>query len=335
MTEAQEISTLFGSYSTSEISDIFNEAESRKPLILDNGDQFGYALFGSPTGFPVVLIPGVGINRMVGIAFHASAQALDLKIIAVDRPGVGLSTDHDVAPRTQEGCNRLAQLLKKLQITSFLLMGHSAGCLYALAASLYLKDSIVEPLVLLAPWVTPDQPGAKHVIRFASGYLPSFLLSFGARLNTLALRSVISSAPSFALSSLSASYGENEAKALESDAGKAALKLLLQSIGTGQTSGITKDVLLCLNRKGGVGFEYQMLSKRAIVIHGSDDVTVPYRSAECFVQAHAHILSLECVDKATHNLCFDLYAVRKALGLLNDSRKNLSTKKAVNQCVRE
>ncbi len=314
-----QVPPLFGTLTVSDIDTVFEADTSNLSLSLSAGGKLGYALFGDLESTHYVLyIPGVGVGRKLGMALHSDAKELGLKVVSIDRPGVGESTDHDVVPRPKEASTRMAELLKHLGIDKFHLMAHSAGCLYALGASIYLKESVLEPLVLFAPWVTPDHDGANVLHKFAADYIPSSVLSLGAKLNNSFLSSMVSSAPSTVTSSMSSGMSEVESAAMETEAGKHGLKLLLGTIGKGNTSGTEKDVLMCLNRIGGVGFDFAELTKKATIYAGTSDSMVPVSAVESFANVRNDLFSLEMVQGGTHNIPMDSTVVKKALLKLKD-----------------
>ena len=63
-------------------------------LTLPDGRKLGYAQYGSQAGRPVILHHGLACSRLDGAFFHEVAQQLDVRVIGVDRPGMGWSTPH-------------------------------------------------------------------------------------------------------------------------------------------------------------------------------------------------------------------------------------------------
>src|SRR5437660_11899641 len=62
---------------------------------LSDGRRLGYAEFGDPAGPLVLWFHGSpGARRQVPVAGRDAAEHLGLRLVCVERPGVGNSTDH-------------------------------------------------------------------------------------------------------------------------------------------------------------------------------------------------------------------------------------------------
>ena len=106
------------------------------------------------TGPPLVLLHGTGLNAAF---FLPLLEALDgVRAIAPDRPGQGLSDPVDLAPRRyfEAAIAWLDDLLDALELPVTVLLGHSAGGLWALRYALARPERI-ERLVLIGPPALP------------------------------------------------------------------------------------------------------------------------------------------------------------------------------------
>lgn len=63
-------------------------------LTLPNGRTLGYAQYGSLTGKAVFFFHGLPACRIEGAYFHELGLKYGARIIATDRPGLGLSSPH-------------------------------------------------------------------------------------------------------------------------------------------------------------------------------------------------------------------------------------------------
>jgi alpha-beta hydrolase superfamily lysophospholipase len=70
------------------------ENKTSSTLTLPDGRKLGYSQYGSLTGRPVILHHGLAGSRFDGASFHEVGQQLDVCVIGVDRPGMGLSSQH-------------------------------------------------------------------------------------------------------------------------------------------------------------------------------------------------------------------------------------------------
>jgi pimeloyl-ACP methyl ester carboxylesterase len=108
---------------------------------LADGRRIGYAEFGDPTGSPVLFFHGFGTSRVVCPPDDALARSLGARLIAVDRPGIGLS---DALPgrRLLDWPTDVAELANQLRLDRFAIVGWSGGGPYAAACGAALADRV-------------------------------------------------------------------------------------------------------------------------------------------------------------------------------------------------
>src|SRR4051812_34137799 len=68
------------------------EVKPGSTVTLRDGRRLGYAEYGEPDGRPVFYFHGTPGSRIDGRGADAEVRALGLRVIAVERPGYGLST---------------------------------------------------------------------------------------------------------------------------------------------------------------------------------------------------------------------------------------------------
>lgn len=108
---------------------------------LPDGRRLGYAEYGDPHGAPVLYFHG-GLSSRLDIAFGDEAARLaHVRLIAIDRPGIGLSDPHPdaVLPDWAEDVRRFADTLG---IEHFGVLAWSAGAPYALACAHQLASRV-------------------------------------------------------------------------------------------------------------------------------------------------------------------------------------------------
>jgi pimeloyl-ACP methyl ester carboxylesterase len=113
-------------------------------LHLADGRDLGYAEYGAPDGQPVLYCHGFPTCRLELVPSESIIQALDAppRVIAIDRPGFGLSTFQ--ARRTFLGWSQdVAEAADLLGIGRFAMVGASGGCPYALACGAALGDRVL------------------------------------------------------------------------------------------------------------------------------------------------------------------------------------------------
>jgi len=120
--------------------------------------RLGFAEFGPHDGRAVVWLHGTpGARRQIPQEARALAHDLGLRIIGIDRPGIGSSTAH-LYPNVLGFAADLATVADSLGVEDLAVIGLSGGGPYALAAAHALPDRVVAAAVLggVAPTKGPD-----------------------------------------------------------------------------------------------------------------------------------------------------------------------------------
>ncbi|MFT4009088.1 MAG: alpha/beta hydrolase [Nocardioidaceae bacterium] len=126
---------------------------------LEDGRKLGYAVFGDPSPEETIFwLHGTpGARRQIPVDARAYAEDNRLRIVGIDRPGVGWSTQH-VYDNVLGFADDLRQLADDLAVERFHVVGLSGGGPYALAAGSALPDRVKSLGILggVAPTVGPD-----------------------------------------------------------------------------------------------------------------------------------------------------------------------------------
>lgn len=140
-------------------SDLTNET-----LILKDGRNLGLAEYGSAAGRPVFHFHGAGSSRFERPPDENMLCQLDVRLIAVDRPGHGLS-DYQPRRRLLDWPQDVCQLANHLGIGPFYVEGYSSGGPYALACAYQLSERVIAGAAFgcVAPM---DRPGAYQGLPF-------------------------------------------------------------------------------------------------------------------------------------------------------------------------
>lgn len=140
---------------------LLTEPDLEGTIELSPGRRLAFCEFGPVRGRPVVWMHGTpGARRQIPQAARLAAEELDIRIIGIDRPGVGDSTTFlyasllDVVPD-------LTRLIDRLGIDRFAMLGLSGGGPYVLACAYALPERVVVGGVLggVAPTQGEDAIG--------------------------------------------------------------------------------------------------------------------------------------------------------------------------------
>jgi hypothetical protein len=128
--------------------------------------QVSFADLGKPDGRPVVVFLGLGCVRYLVALYDDLARALGLRLICIDRWGLGKTGQ---VPQNQRGlldwADVVRHVLDELGVERFQIIAHSAGAPYALATVLKMESRVHGKIHLLAPWVGGDPEGEFEVLQ--------------------------------------------------------------------------------------------------------------------------------------------------------------------------
>jgi len=110
-------------------------------LTLPEGRTLSYAEFGRSTGIPVIYCHGFPGSRLEAAFADRVASTLGARLIAVDRPGIGLS-DYAANRTFLEWADDVCSLVDHLGLDQFSVLGVSGGAPYALACAFKLPERV-------------------------------------------------------------------------------------------------------------------------------------------------------------------------------------------------
>ena len=155
--------------------------------------RMGFAEFGSASGRPILWFHGTpGARRQIPLEAREYAAARGVRLIGIDRPGVGSSTAHPY-DSVRDFCADLTDVLDALGIDDFGVIGVSGGGPYALAVAPEFGPRVHVAGIVggVAPTVGPEAigGGAVALARHAAPVLPVLGAPVGQAIST-ALRFV-------------------------------------------------------------------------------------------------------------------------------------------------
>jgi pimeloyl-ACP methyl ester carboxylesterase len=147
-------------------------------VAIDRRRRLSFAEFGSPSGRPFVWLHGTpGAHRQIPVAARLLAVERDLRVVGIDRPGIGSSTPHRYAS-VREFATDLDIVADRLGFDRMAVIGLSGGGPYALAAGAALPDRVEAVGVLggVAPTRGPDAIGG-GLVALGAAFAPALSLA--------------------------------------------------------------------------------------------------------------------------------------------------------------
>ena len=158
-------------------------------MAVRDGRRLSFAEYGSPRGPAIVWMHGTpGARRQIPFEAREYAERHGLRIIGIDRPGIGSSPPH-LYPELLDWAGDLELLLDALAVDIFRLIGLSGGGPYVLAAGAALPGRAQGIGVLggVAPVLGPDAAagGVIQLARWLSPLLRAGRVPLGVALTQL------------------------------------------------------------------------------------------------------------------------------------------------------
>jgi pimeloyl-ACP methyl ester carboxylesterase len=111
-------------------------------VTVESGHRFGFAEFGPADGRPIVWMHGTpGARRQIPERARVVAGELGLRIVGIDRPGVGASTAHLHAGLLDVAAE-IGEVTQQLGLERFAMIGLSGGGPYVLACCSLVPDRV-------------------------------------------------------------------------------------------------------------------------------------------------------------------------------------------------
>ncbi|HEY7347803.1 MAG TPA: alpha/beta hydrolase [Ktedonobacterales bacterium] len=143
---------------------------------LPDGRALGFAQFGSPDGKPLLFFHGLGASRLTRHPDDSIAAGLGVRLITIDRPGIGLS-DPKPGRTLLDWPDDVVALADALGIGQFAVLGWSGGGAHALACAYKIPERLSAigvvsggaPLAGIHPadYLTPQWWGAARIVQVA------------------------------------------------------------------------------------------------------------------------------------------------------------------------
>ena len=122
------------------------KAAGTELVLLGSGRRVAVEGYGDPRGEPVFFFHGWPSSRWQGALVHEAAVEAGVRLLAVDRPGVG-DSDYHPERRLLDWPPLLAEVADRLGCATFRVLGVSGGGPYALISAWALPDRVLAAAV--------------------------------------------------------------------------------------------------------------------------------------------------------------------------------------------
>ena len=165
-----------------------NQKLTGQQIKLGDGRLLGYAEYGSPEGQPIFYFHGFPSSRLDWQFFNDDKMLaeLNVRVIAPDRPGYGLS-DPKPGRKMIDWPEDVLELVDNLQIDEFAALGISGGGPYAASCAYGIGDRLVKSGIVCGMGPA-DSPGMKDGASWTLPSKPSILRRFMLMLTSMGLQ---------------------------------------------------------------------------------------------------------------------------------------------------
>lgn len=252
-------------------------------LLLPDGRRLGFAESGDPTGRPVLLFHGTPGSRLKRHPDESIAQALGVRVLALDRPGYGLS-DPQPNRRLLDWPADVAAFADRLGLARFAVMGISGGGPYAAVCAYALPQHVTRTgIVGGAELMHQRESGAGMLLLNRIGLQAARTLPVPAlaQLNTL-LYSTVRRHPERLFEGVSRRLPPADRRVLADPALRSnSIDAVRESLRRGG-AGLASDMAILARPWG---FDLAAIHGAVYLWHGTVDVNVPLAAAQAVALA--------------------------------------------------
>ncbi len=245
-------------------------------ITLADGRVLGYCEYGDVTGSPVVYLHGMPGSRLDPVALDEEYGRLGVRIVAVERPGYGLSTPRrswgllDWPPDVSAAADRLG-------LERFAVLGYSSGGKYAAACAYALPDRVTGVAI-----VSGVGPPSTPRFREGLGATDRLSMTLATRARPLALaywrfaRLLARRSPARFLREFEKELSEPDKAAFADSNVREVVLRTAQEAMRGGVAGVVDDSTI---QARSWGFDLETIRTPVQVWHGDNDDIVPLHHA--------------------------------------------------------
>jgi pimeloyl-ACP methyl ester carboxylesterase len=269
--------------------------KTKQAIKLKDGRTLGYAEYGVAKGNPIFEFHGNPSSRLGSRLFGAAACRLGIRVIGIDRPGMGLS-DYKPDRKLLDWPDDVLELAKALAIDRFPIVGGSGGVPSVLACAYKIPERLNSVGILFGPrplgtrGATDSWSRSRRIQTFLGRNGPLWI----SRLAMRVVASVMRKNPDEALSKMFKELPQSDKEAFnQPDVKQQYIDTIRETFRSG-ARGVALDY--ALNMKPW-GFKLEDISIEVHLWHGEDDTVVPPTMgrylAEAIPNCHARFLANE------------------------------------------
>jgi pimeloyl-ACP methyl ester carboxylesterase len=280
-----------------------DRARATTLVALPDGRRLALDDVGDRAGRPIVFLHGTPSSRLGRPPLDEQIAALGIRLLAVDRPGIGAS---DPDPKTTAGsfADDLTSALDQLAIDRFDVLAWSAGAIWALAAAARQHLGARIGRLTIAAGLVPAEAFADPAVRRASHAGRRGLLDTVDDLGPEETAELVAPmlvpypcTPALARDHLASVHEPDEAAELASVPGgiDRSVANLLATVGQG-LDGLTRELAV---QTAPLGVDLAAVSVPVRLVYGANDVTCPPPFGE-WLAARLPAATLEVLPGAAH-----------------------------------
>ena len=245
-----------------------DDKQTSQQIKLQDGRMLGYAEYGPPEGIPIFYFHGFPGSRLDFqlINDDNSLTELNARVIALDRPGFGLS-DYQRGRKMVDWPEDVIELANKLHIDSFAVLGVSGGGPYAASCAFGIRDRLVKTGIVCGMGPS-DAPGMKNGVSWTIPGTPSIIRRVILKLTSMGLQRD----PDQFLLRTKETISEPDSEMLDQpELAKLFIEGMREAFRNG-ISGANQEAALYTRPWG---FELQDITAEVHLWHGEQDLNVP------------------------------------------------------------
>lgn len=239
-----------------------------KEQVLHDGRELSYREYGDLDGKPIFYFhgfPSSGIEMMLDDCKQIASE-LNLRVIAVNRPGYG-NSGFKADRQLLDWPDDISELADSLALDKFSVMGVSGGCPYAIVCAFKIPDRLVHVGIIsgLGPY---GAPGVKKSAASPIVKLPRFV----RKMILKGFKKVLEKNPDKVARKMKKRFPPSDQAVMAVTAER---DVLLDALKEGLSAGPEGAMQDTEIYKNDWGFELKAVHKKLFLWHGEDDLSVP------------------------------------------------------------